>query len=80
MRARHYAAPSPVVRERERIERRLDPSARELSVALVGRLRASRPIVGDMKPIPGADGITTPLRPVYGKSTFRNVIENGAHV
>lgn len=80
MRARHFAAPAPVVRERERLEQGLQPSARERFASLVVRLRASRPIVGDMKPIRGADGITTPRRPIYGKPTLRNVIEDGKHV
>lgn len=79
MRARYYSAARPVVAERERLERRVQPSARERFESLVERLRASRPIVGDMKPIPGADGITSVLRPVYGKPTFRNVIEDGKH-
>lgn len=62
---------------RDRIEAQYAPSARELFPALRLRLLSSRPIVGDMPPVRGADGITTPLRPIYGKPTFRNVIEDG---
>ncbi|MFT4281225.1 hypothetical protein [Microbacterium sp.] len=78
MRARHYAAPRPTVVERERIERKLRPSARDLFPVLRTRLLESRPIIGDQKPRRGADGIRTTLLPVYGKPTFRNVVdENG---
>lgn len=69
MRARHYAAPAPVVRERQRIEGRLRPSARDMFPGLRDRLLASRPIVGEI------DGA-----PIFGKPTFRNVIEGGVHV
>lgn len=78
MHVRHYAAPRPVVVERQRIEGRLRPSARDLFPMLRERLLASRPIVGDMRPIKGADGVNTPLRPVYGAPRFRNRLdENG---
>lgn len=81
MRARHFAAPLPVVRERLAREDRLRSSARDLFPALCERLLASRPIIGDQKPRPGADGITSTRLPIYGKPTFRNVIdENGKHV
>lgn len=63
--------------EHRRIAARFLPSARDLFPVLREHLLASRPIIGDMKPIPGADGIKTPLRPIYGKPTFRN-IEVGA--
>ncbi|WP_066041964.1 hypothetical protein [Herbiconiux solani] len=61
----------------------LQPGAREVFPVLRERLLASRPIVGDKKPRHGADGIRTPLEPIYGKPTFRNVIErddNGRRV
>lgn len=61
--------------EHARIEKKFQPSAREVFAALRDRLLASRPIIGDMKPIPGADGITSPLRPIYGPPTFRNSID-----
>lgn len=70
-----------MIRERSMIASRYRASARDLFPALRERLLGSRPIVGDQKPIRGADGVTAPLRPVYGKPTFRNVIdENGRHV
>lgn len=65
--------------EHTRIARRYRPSARELFPELRERLLSSRLIIGDMRPIPGADGVKTPLRPIYGKPTFRNVIEDGEH-
>ncbi|MDF2916592.1 MAG: hypothetical protein K0S70_809 [Microbacterium sp.] len=67
-------------RERALIELRYQPSAREILPVLRDRLLSQRPIVGDRKPRPGADGVTSTLLPIYGKSTFRNVIENGKHV
>lgn len=81
MRARHYAAPKPLVREREAREARLRPSARELFAVLRERLLASRPIIGYQKPLPGAYGIASTRLPIYGRPTFRNAIdENGNHV
>lgn len=65
--------------EHARIAKRYKPSARELFAPLRDRLLASRPIVGDMRPVPGADGVRTPLRPIYGAPTFRNVVVEGAH-
>lgn len=70
-----------MIRERSMIAARYRASARDLFPDLRACLLASRPIVGDQKPVPYADGVTAPLRPVYGKTTFRNVIdENGRHV
>jgi hypothetical protein len=69
-------------RERNEANRRaaaLQPTAREMFPYLRVRLLASRPIIGDKPPRPGADGTTTPLEPIYGKPTFRNVIEDGEH-
>lgn len=63
--------------EHRRIAAKYSPSARELFVPLRKLLLASRPIIGDRKPIPGADGIKTPLRPIYGAPTFRNVLVDG---
>lgn len=87
MRARHYAAPRPVVAERLRIEGRLRPSARELFPANVERLMASRPVIGERVIVPRGSKpddkgvIRTSTVPVYGAPTFRNVInENGEHV
>lgn len=80
MRVRHYAAPRPLVVERERIERKLRPSARDLFPTLRERLLTSRPIIGDRKPRRGADGVSTPLEPVYGAPTFRNVLVEGRWV
>ena len=81
MRARLLTGPEVVVRERLRIERQYAESAREVFTLLRPVLLASRPIVGDQKPVPGADGVNTPLRPIYGKPTFRNVFDkNGQHV
>lgn len=58
-------------RERQIIELRYEPSARERFDDLVARLQASRPILGHTRS--GA--------PVFGAPTFRNVIdENGRHV
>lgn len=75
MRARHYAAPKPLVREREAREARLMPSARDLFPALRERLLASRPLLGLID-----EGKPTE-REVLGAPTFRNVIdENGNHV
>lgn len=68
------------LRERRAIASRYRASARDLFPDLRTRLLASRPIIGDQKPRRGADGISSPLLPVYGKPTFRNVIENGQHV
>ncbi len=66
MRARHYAAPRPVVAERLRIESTLRPSARDLFPALRERLLASRPSLGHNK---GRRGLEA-----YGAPTFRNRI------
>lgn len=69
-----------VLGERLRIASRVRPSAREQFADLRVRLLASRSIIGDQKARRGADGITSPRLPLYGKPTFRNVIENGRHV
>lgn len=70
MRARHYVAPRPIVREREAREARLRPSARELFPVLRERLLASRPMLGHNV---GNRGLEA-----YGAPTFRNRInENG---
>lgn len=67
--------------ERLRIAAKVKPSAREQFADLRVRLLASRPIIGDQKPRRGADGISSPRLPIYGKPTFRNIIdENGRHV
>jgi hypothetical protein len=69
-----------VLSERSRLTLGVHLSARELFPILRDRLLSQRPIIGDRKPRPGADGVTSTLLPIYGKSTFRNVIENGKHV
>ena len=65
------------VAEHSRIAARFRPSARELFGPLRDRLLASRKIVGDMPPIPSADGVSAPLRPIYGPPSFRNVVVEG---
>lgn len=84
MRARHYAAPQPIVVERLRIESRLRPSARVLFPHLRERLLASRPVLGwDVNgkrqaraPRPGVKAT-----PIYGAPTFRNRIDSkGEHI
>jgi hypothetical protein len=58
-------------RERQVIELRYAPSAREMFEDLIVRLQGSRPVLGHTRS--GA--------PVFGAPTFRNVIdENGNHV
>lgn len=80
MRARHYVAPQPAVRERVAIESRLRPSARDLFGPLVERLAASRPVIGERVIVPrnarpDAKGvIRTSTVPIYGAPTFRNRI------
>lgn len=64
-------------REHARIGARYAPSVRELFPVLRERLLASRPIIGDRKPRPGAAGISTPLEPIYGKPTYRNAVKDG---
>ncbi len=73
MRARHYAAPQPIVLERLRIESRLRPSARDLFPRLRERLLESRPWLGHNK---GRRGLEA-----YGPPTFRNRINaKGEHI
>ncbi|MCT1363923.1 hypothetical protein [Microbacterium sp. p3-SID131] len=75
MRARHFAAPQPVVRERLAREDRLRPSARDLFPVLRDRLHMSRPLLGLID-----EGKPTE-REILGPPTFRNVIdENGRHI
>jgi hypothetical protein len=73
MRLRHTAAPAPLVRERQRIESKLRPSARELFATLHERRLASRPVIG------WVDEGKPSAKAIYGPPTFRNVIENGVH-
>lgn len=63
--------------EHTRIAKRYLPSARELFGPLRDRLLASRKIIGDMPPVPGADGVKAPLRPIYGAPSYRNVVVEG---
>jgi hypothetical protein len=60
--------------------RALMPSARELFPQLRERLLGSRPIVGHTVEVFHANGDRTGGKPIFGKPTFRNVIEHGAHV
>jgi hypothetical protein len=62
-----------MAREHSFLSRVYYPSARELFEILQPRVIAARPVIGDKKPRPGADGVTTPLEPIYGRSTYRNV-------
>lgn len=87
MRARHYAAPQPIVLERLRVESRLRPSARDLFPHLRERLLASRPVIGSRVIVPrGATPdrkgvIKTTTEPIYGAPTFRNRInDKGEHI
>lgn len=72
--------------ERERIEGRLLPSAREWFAVLRERLLASRPVIKPEhaeRPGTGGRAFDNPriVPAVYGKPTFRNVInEKGEHV
>lgn len=82
-------AAGPLVRERERLEGGLKPSAREWFPVLRERLLASRPVIEPAKfaKVPTlVDGKVRQIKkqvapPKYGKPTFRNVLdENGEHV
>ncbi|AUG28789.1 MULTISPECIES: hypothetical protein [Microbacterium] len=70
--------------EHSRIARRYRPSARELFTVLRERMYQSRPIIGERVVMPGAMPdwrgiIRTSTVPIFGKPTFRNVIEDGEH-
>ena len=84
MRARHLIGRGFDVIERQRIERSLKPSARDLFPALRERLLTSRPVVGERKTVVGRDRIGRARyrrEPILGAPTFRNVIdENGQHL
>lgn len=56
------------------------PSAREWFKLLRPRLLQSRPVVDTTREVFHADGSHTGGKPIYGKPTFRNVIEKGKHV
>lgn len=61
--------------------RQYSPSARDVFPMLRARLLGSRPVVGFTAEVFHADGSRTESQPIFGKPTFRNVIdENGAHV
>jgi hypothetical protein len=84
-RSEPQAVPARVARERQRIARRYQPSARELFPVLRDRLLASRPVIGTRatfpKGSPSRRSLVAETEPIYGKPTFRNRIdENGAHV
>lgn len=66
--------------ERAWIAGRYKPSARELFPVLVERLLASRPVLGFTPETYHANETVTGGQPIFGKPTFRNVIENGVHV
>lgn len=74
-------------RERELIEMRYEPSARDLFPAMRDRLLASRPVIGTRATFPKVGrtqgrGIVAKTEPIYGPPAFRNVIdaETGEHV
>lgn len=72
---------APAQRERERVEKAFRPDARAWFLPLRWRLLTSGPVIAaavmGTHTIDGREYVVKPA--VYGKPTFRNVIEDGEH-